>query len=37
MRCIIYGFLPAWVASALFGYSLYWLEEGRKPIPIATP
>jgi len=24
------------VASALFGYSLYWMEEGRKRIPIAT-
>jgi len=25
------------VASALFGYSLYWMEEGHKRIPIATP
>jgi hypothetical protein len=24
-------------ASALFGYSLYWMEEGRKRTPIATP
>jgi hypothetical protein len=25
------------VASALFGWSLYWMEEGRKRIPIARP